>query len=218
MMPGFGLLTDTFDDGVRDAVLWSGSYGDVVEAGGRARVPCTSGYAAYATAPAYSLASGQVACRVYPPAAGGASSEALAEVLVLSGVGGTDAGFSLNAVTGLLKLLSRTGYADPSEVSLTYSPVDHAWVRLRESAGSLYWDTSTDGVTWTTRRTSASPAWVAAGTELELVLAGHRDSGVDDYSEFDNLNITRPGQCGPASRATGRLAPYPHTAASLKGG
>lgn len=215
-MPGFGLLADTFDDGVRDPLLWSGSYGDVVEAGGRARVPCTSGYAAYATAPAWSLAAAQVSCRVYPPAAGGAAGEALAEVLVLSGVGGTDAGFSLNVVTGLLKLISRTGYADPSEVALTYSSVDHAWVRLRESAGSLYWDTSTDGVTWTTRRISASPAWVA-GMELELVLAGHRDSGADDYSEFDSLNITRPGQCGPSSRTTGHLSPYQRTVSSLKG-
>ncbi|MER5601515.1 hypothetical protein [Streptomyces sp. NPDC002265] len=216
-MPGFGLLADDFDDGVRDPVLWSGSYGDIAEADGRARVPCTTGYAAYATASAYSLASAQVACRVHPPAAGGATDEALAEVLVLSGTGGTDAGFSLNAVTGTLRLVSRTGYADPAEVALTYSPSDHAWVRLRESAGSLYWETSADGVTWTTRRTAASPAWVS-GTALELVLAAHRGSGLDDFAEFDDLNITRPGQCGPGSAAVGHLSPHPRTAPSLEGG
>lgn len=216
-MPGFGLLADNFDDGVRDPVLWSQSYGDLIEAGGRARVPCTTGYAAYATAPAYTLAGAQVACRVYAPAAGGAAVEALAEVLVITATGGTDAGFSLNAVSGQLKLISRTGYADPNEVVLTYAPAVHAWVRLREGAGTLAWDTSADGVNWTTRRTAPSPAWTSA-SNLALVLAGHRDSGAGDYAEFDSLNITRPGRCGPASRSSGHLGPYPRTAASMRGG
>ncbi|MFD1656993.1 hypothetical protein ACFSL4_01765 [Streptomyces caeni] len=61
-MPAFATLTDGFDDGVRDPVLWSGSYSTVEEAGGRARVPCTTGYAAYASATLYTA--GRVAGRL----------------------------------------------------------------------------------------------------------------------------------------------------------
>lgn len=216
-MPSFGMLQDTFDDNARDPALWSASYGDIVETGGRARVPCTTDYSAYASAAAYTLAEAQVACRVYAAAAGGAAVEALAEVLVLSSTGGTDAGFSLNTVTGQLKLISRTGYADPGEVALTYDATAHAWLRLRETAGSLSWDTSPNGQAWTTRRTAASPAWVG-NTDLKVILAGHRDSGVGNYCEFDNLNITRPGRIGGTTRTGAGLAYLARTGAVLSGG
>ena len=44
--------------------------------------------------------------------------------------------------------------------TLTYSATDHAWLRLREAAGTVFWDTSPDGVTWTNRAstTAISPA------------------------------------------------------------
>ncbi|MCI3277523.1 hypothetical protein [Streptomyces cylindrosporus] len=215
-MPGFGLLVDDFDDGVRDPATWSGSYGDIVEVGGRARVPCTTAYSAYASAAAYTLAGSQIACRVYPPAAGGAGVEALAEVLVLSSVGGTDAGFSLNLVTGLLHLISRTGYGDPNEVALIYSPSAHAWVRLREGAGTLAWDTSADGATWTTRRSATSPAWVAEAN-LEVILAGHRDSGAGDYAEFDNFNLLRKTTVGAVARNAPTLTSLARTGPVLSG-
>lgn len=215
-MPGFGMLQDNFDDGVRDPVLWSASYGDVAEVAGRARVPCTTDYSAYASAAAYRLAAAQVTCRVYAPAAGGAATQALAEVLVLSGTGGTDAGFSLNAVTGQLNLISRVGYADPAQVTLTYSPTTHAWVRLREADGSLSWDTSPDGSTWTARRTAASPGWVG-NTNLGIILAGHRDSGTGDFSEFDNFNIVRSGSCALLQRGLAGPGPYPRTTSTVKG-
>ncbi|MCG0061736.1 hypothetical protein L0F81_00280 [Streptomyces tricolor] len=216
-MPAFGLLLDDFDDGVRDPVRWSGSYGAVSEAGGRARVPVSTGFSGYASAPQYTLAGAQVACRVYPPAVGGAASEARAEVFVITAVGGTDAGFSLNAVTGELACLLRSGYYDPAPVTVVYSSTAHAWMRLREVNGSLHWDVSADAGTWTTLRTAASPAW-AAGTDLAVVLAGHRDSGTNDFAEFDNFNIVRPGELRPLQRGLAGPGPNPRTASTVRGG
>ncbi|GHA01484.1 hypothetical protein ACFOOM_12125 [Streptomyces echinoruber] len=216
-MPALGTLVDDFDDGVRDPAKWPGSYGDVTEAGGRARVPCTTDYSAYASAPVYTLAGSQAACRMYAPAAGGAAVEALAEVLVLSSVGGTDAGFSLNAVTGVLHLIARTGYTDPNEVTLPYSPSTHAWVRLRETAGTLAWDTSADGATWTTRRTAPSPAWTA-DTNLVVILAGHRDSGTGDYCEFDNFNLLRKARLAATERTAPTLTHLARTGPGMSGG
>lgn len=215
-MPAFAALTDDFDDGVHDTVLWSGSYGDVDEADGRARVPCTTGYAAYASATVYTLAGSSLACRVYPPAAGGAAVEALAELLVITSTGGTDGGFSLNAATGQLRCISRVGYADGSEVVITYDPDVHAWLRLREADGQLLWDTSADGATWTTRRTAAAPAWTA-DTDLGVILAAHRDSGIDDFAEFDNFNQLRSARMSPAAPAAATLTPLTRAVPTMSG-
>ncbi|MER5209396.1 hypothetical protein ABT063_02050 [Streptomyces sp. NPDC002838] len=215
-MPNFGLLSDAFDDGVRDPVVWSQSYGDPTEAGGRARIPCTTGYAAYRSASVYTLAWGQVAARVYPPAAGGASTAACS-LLVLTDTGGTDAGFLIDRAQNAMGLYLRVGYADDGALFPAYDPVAHAWLRLREDAGTLRWESAPDGRTWTVLRTAASPAW-ASRTDLSLLFEAHRDAGTADFAELDDLNITRPGRCGPSLRTLGRLGPNPRGAPALKGG
>lgn len=215
-MPGFGLLIDTFDDGVRDPALWPQSYGDPLEEGGRARVPCTTGYAAYRSASAYTLTSSQVSARVYPPAAGGATSAACS-LLVLTEMGGTDAGFVIDAAQGAMGLYARVGYADDGSVFLSYDAAAHAWLRLREDGGSLHWDASADGRTWTVLRTAASPGW-AGHPDLSLLFEAHRDAGTADYAEMDSVNLTRPGTCGPAVRAAAGPGPAPRSASTMTGG
>lgn len=215
-MPGFGLLIDDFDDGVQDPALWSQSYGDPVEQDGTAAVPCTTGYAAYRSASTYTLAWSQVAARVYPPAAGGASSAACS-LLVLSGTGGTDAGFLIDAAQGAMGLYLREGYADSGALFPTYDPAGHAWLRLREDGGSLHWETSPDGRTWSLLRTAPSPAWTAHA-DLSLLFEAHRDTGTADYARFDSLNVTRPGRCGPTIRTVPGLHPLSRAAPLLKGG
>ncbi|WP_455360019.1 hypothetical protein [Streptomyces sp. SYSU K21746] len=216
-MPGLGLLQDNFDDGVLDPVKWSQSYGDPLEAGGRARVPCTTGYAAYRSASIYTLTGGQVAMRAYAPAAGGGATTAACSILVLSSVGGTDAGFLIDTAQNAMGLYLRIGYADGGALFPAYDPVAHAWLRLREGGGTLLWETSPDGLAWTTRRTAATPAW-AAGSDLSLLMEAHRDAGVSDFAEFDQLNITRPGQLDAPWRSAGALFPFARTGPTLNGG
>ncbi|GFH36632.1 hypothetical protein [Streptomyces pacificus] len=184
-------LVDDFDDGTVNTTLWPASYGAIEESGGRGRIPCTTGYAAYWSASAYTLTDSHVQLQVFPPAAGGAVT-ATVSVLVLSGVSGRDAGFLLDTAGNAVGLYLREGFADPGAVFLTYSATDHAWLRLREDSGTLHWETSPDGADWTIRRTATSPAWVAQ-TDLSLLIEAHRDSGTDDYAEIDNLN-TPTGQ------------------------
>lgn len=215
-MPGFGMLRDDFDDGVVDPVLWSQSYGDPVEAGGRARVPCTTGYAAYRSASIYTLSWSQVALRAFPPAASGATTAAFS-IFVLSDVGGTDAGFVIDAAQGAMGLYLRVGYGDGSALYPAYDPVAHAWLRLREDAGTLHWETSPDGRAWTVRRTAASPAWVAQST-LSLLMESRRDAGTSDFAEADNLNITRAGTVAPSARAAMGPGPLARTGSTLSGG
>jgi hypothetical protein len=182
-------LVDDFNDGVVDPVKWPDSFGIYSEVGGRARVRCDTGFNAYSSALAYTLAESAVYLRGYPPAAGGATTEAWAQILIKSSTSGTDLGFELRALTGELVMFSRTGFFDAAAVNIPYSATNHAWLRVRETGGTTYWDTSPDAATWTNRRTLASPAWVA-DTNLEFQLIAHRDSGTVDYAEFDNVNVT----------------------------
>lgn len=209
------MLQDDFD-GVLDPVVWSQSYGDPVAAGGRLRVPCTTGYAGARTASTWTLAWSQVAARVFPPAAGGASSAACS-LLVLTDTGGTDAGFLIDPAQGALGLYLRVGYADAGALFPAYDPVAHAWLRLRETGGSLLWEAAPDGSTWSVLRTEASPAW-AAHTDLSLLYEAHRDAGVDDVAELASLNVVRPGGCAPLQRGLAGPGPYPRTTSSVRGG
>ncbi|WP_060905335.1 hypothetical protein [Streptomyces scabiei] len=185
-MPTFAELVDDFEDGSLDTGLWSGSYGDPDETAGRARIPCTTGYAGLKSGSIYTLTGSGITIRLHPPTPNGATSTA-ASCLVLTSTGGTDAGFIVDSAQTAVGLYLREGYADGGAVFLTYSPTDHAWLRFREDAGTLYWDTSPDGIDWTNRRTATTPAW-AADTNLAFLIEGHRDAGVDDFIEVDSVN------------------------------
>jgi hypothetical protein len=188
-MPLVGTLTDDFDDDAIDPVKWPDSYGTRSETGGRARVACDINFNAYASAEGWTLEGSSAHVQLFPPAGGGAAAEAWAQLLITSTTAGTDAIIEVNAATGTLGMAVRTGFFDPGATSLTYDPVAHAWLRLREAGGDLFWETSADGISWVTRRTDTSPAWVA-DADLQVQLISHRDGGTDDVAEYDNFNIT----------------------------
>ncbi|WP_199546564.1 hypothetical protein [Streptomyces sp. N35] len=181
-------LVDDFNDNSVNTTLWPNSFGTYSEVGGRARIGCNTGYNAYSSALTYTLDESAASLRAWPPAAGGATTEAWAQILIKSSVGGTDLGFELKALTGQLVCFNRVGYFEADPVTLAYSATDHAWLRVRETGGNTYWETSANGRTWTTRRTLTSPTWVA-DANLEFQLIAHRSDGTDDYAEFDNVNI-----------------------------
>ena len=214
-MPGFGLLQDQFDDSAVGP-LWPQSYGDPVEAGGRGRVPCATGYAALRSASSYTLAWSQVSARVIPPAAGGATTAACS-LLVLTSVGGTDAGFVIDAAQSAMGLYQRVGYAEAGAVFLSYDAAAHAWLRLREDAGSLFWETSPDGRTWTVRRTAPTPPW-AGDANLSLLFEAHRDTGTADFAEIDDVNINRAGSLAAPARLLAGPGPYARSGPSMSGG
>lgn len=114
-------------------------------------------------------------------------------------------------------LYLRQGYADPGALFPVYDPAAHTWLRLREDGGSLYWEASPDGGTWTVLRTAASPAW-AAHTDLSLLYEAHRDAGSDDFAELASLNTARAGSAGPYARRLAGPGPGSRTAPTMTGG
>jgi hypothetical protein len=200
-MPSLSTLTDNFNDGTIGA-NWGNSYGGVTEPGGKARVPCTTGFAGYQTAYSWTLAGASLYVKVTTVPTAGAATECYCGVLVNSPTAGTRIGFTINAVAGLLRCKNDTGYFDAGVVEIAYNATTHAFLRLREDGTNVYWDTSPDGTTWTNRRTLATPAWVT--TEIDtcaLDMSAHRDAGTADYAEYDMFNTLSDGAVFTGSAA-----------------
>jgi hypothetical protein len=193
-MPSLSLLVDNFNSGTLGPE-WGNSYGGTTVVGGRARVPCTTGYAGCQTAYAWTLAGASFFVQVPTvPSPVGATAEAYCAVTVQGGTEGTRVGFIINQISGMLRCVSETGYWDDNAVEITYDPVEHLFLRIREDGTSLYWDTSPDGTTWTNRRTLATPAWILANVDTcALDMSAHRDGGTADYAEFDLANTLSNG-------------------------
>lgn len=183
-------LVDTFNDGVIGPD-WGNAYGGVSEVGGRARIPCVAGsYAGYQTAKTWTLAGSSVYLQV-PVAAAAASATVEAQTVfsVITATLGTNLAFNINTVAGTIRCESNVAYSDGAAVSLTYSAVTHLWLRIRETGGNVLWDTSTDGSTWTNRRTLATPAWVTSAINTcALDLWSYRNNGTTNFAEIDNVN------------------------------
>ncbi|MFD5566635.1 hypothetical protein [Streptomyces cadmiisoli] len=192
-MPSLSTLVDNFNaPGLSPE--WGNSYGGTAVVAGRARVPCTTGYAGCQTAYAWTLADASffVQIPVVPDPTG--ATEAYCAVTVQGSTEGTRVGFIINRASGLLRCVSETGYWDDDAVEITYDAEDHLFLRLAEDGTNLIWSTSPDGSTWTAQRTFATPAWIDADAEMcALDMSAHRDAGADDFADFDLFNTLSNG-------------------------
>jgi len=200
-MPLLTSLVDNFNDNVIGPD-WGNSYGGVTESGGKAHVPCTTSYAGYQTSYTWTLAGASFYVSVTNVPAASTATEAYTSLFVNApGIGdntnplyGTRIGFVINVVTGQLKMSSESSYFDAGAVSIAYSGTTHKFLRLRETGGTVFWDTSPDGTTWTNRRTLATPAWVTASTnQCALDMSAHRDAGTVDEAAYDLFNTLSNG-------------------------
>lgn len=201
-MPLLTTLVDNFNDNVIGP-NWGDSYGGVTETGGRARIPLVAAtYAGYQTGRAWTFAGATVYLKLVTRPVASTGTDVSVNFLVTSNVDGTSLGFKYNAVTNVLRMQSNTAYFDGAALEIAYNATTHLWLRLREDGTNVYWDTSPDGTTWTTRRTLATPAWVTSGIDTTaLDLYGYRNTGVTDFAEFDNVNTLSDGAVFTATAA-----------------
>lgn len=206
-MPSLSTLIDNFNAG-SIGPNWGNSYGGASQSGGKAHVPCTTGFAGFQTAYSWTMAGASFFVAVTTVPAASTATEAYASVFVNApGIGdaggpqeGYRIGFVINTVTGLLRCKNDTGYFDAGSVDITYSSTTHKFLRLREDGTNVYWDTSPDGTTWTNRRTLATPAWVTGSVDnCSLDLSAHRDAGTADEVAYDLFNTLSDGGVTTAS-------------------
>jgi hypothetical protein len=78
-----------------------------------------------------------------------------------------------------VEILQQKGYiffakGKTDVASMPYDPVQQRWWQLREAGGTLYYETSPDGTSWTQRAMTATPTW--ATTARLLLSAGSDDA------------------------------------------
>lgn len=78
------------------------------------------------------------------------------------------------------------GQAIAAAVSLTYDPVAHKYIRF---SGSTAYQTSPDGVTWTTRG-NAGGSWTIAGASYRFYSGGSQTISIDNVNYFPPLATT----------------------------
>jgi hypothetical protein len=204
---------------------WNSNYGGAGVVGGLGRIPCehlggVSQDAGFqSTSPGgsdiWTLALSHVYAKLVAVPVGSGATSAWCQLAILSVTGGTYLSILYDAIGGILSLTSRVGWSDPGAVYLTYDANDHRWLRIRNSAGSVLWETSPDGITWTTRRTLVpAPAWIATDA-VSILINCARDGGTNDYAEWDNLNITPVQPAGPVAAVATVGAPGLSTSSTV---
>lgn len=163
--PKMSTLVDTF--GTADTATWSGYGGGPTVSAGQLNIVPTTGYPSLITTGQYDLIGSYAAVQlVSPPAVGTGTTQAY--VLQLRLDGNNLVQWFYGAGNMLADYVVGGGETPLSTVA--YSSTTHAWLRIREASGTIFWDTSADGVTWNNAASLANPfaltalnVYVAAG-------------------------------------------------------
>lgn len=82
-----------------------------------------------------------------------------------------------------------------TSASITYNSTSMRWFRFRHINDLVYFETSPDGATWTTRMTSAEPLWVDS---VRVLLFAAQSGGAATTKCFDNFNVAPASSRGVA--------------------
>jgi hypothetical protein len=209
--PKVATLVDSFDTSVDKTVVWKDSAAAVVwdsGSGGRVKIPVTSAYPEFQTGletgQAYDLTGSSVYAKVTCPTIAGTTREVFFKIIRQAPPGSFDTLEIQTSGTSLYAVKEETVGGVVNAGSTTYSPTTHAWWRFRESGGTIFYDTSPDGVTWTNFATTAIPNWSISAVAVHFS-AGYfgAESASDAY--IDNVNV--PGAPITNYNETGLVIP-----------
>ncbi|MBW2527532.1 MAG: hypothetical protein JRI23_25345, partial [Deltaproteobacteria bacterium] len=182
-------LVDDFDDGLRTRDWWNSYEGggcDFDETGGEI-VFTLSGSAiidcAYLSGSAFDLTESSVSVETGSMPTSEPNAYTFFSVQV-------DSDNAVEFVVDGDQLITRAEVAGNWQhaQSVLFSTTDHRFLRIREQGGTVYWETSADGASWTPRNQAPTPIPL---TKLQIVLgAGKSATGpVNGTAAFDNLNV-----------------------------
>lgn len=172
-------LVDTFATQINPAV-W-GSYGAASWEAGRLRCDSTQAYAGVYSLTSYDLHESSFTVQVVaPPAAVSRETS-----VTLTGAGGNGAVFAV--VNSPRQLLMRRKQAGNTDNWATYDPAAHAWLRVRLTGTTLFFEGSSDGTSWTVLSSIAMTADLSA-CEIELSVGQWAAEADVQPGYFDNVN------------------------------
>lgn len=195
-----GSVTDNFNDNVLDPSTWENWGGaQVAEANGRLEMTSTLASGYYGVNYADKVISRILSligssCSIKIADAGNQSITSFEMYFGLSQDDGTD-GFDDGANQLYFVIKGGTLYAtrivasaNTTVASAAYSATSHKYLRMREASGVVYWDTSTDGITWTN---FGSWTWTWSPNRLVIkpFIGTWQVEGSTTVAAFDNLNV-----------------------------
>lgn len=178
-------LLETFVDDftTRDTAKWTFSDASIVVNAGKLLIPVTSSWYYCLSQNTFDLTGSYAFCEVsqVPTAASGSQAR-----LVIIKSGDTNNGFDIMVkADGTLAFTEISG-GTRSETTVTYNATTHRWWRIRSVGTTIYWETSSDGITWTVQRTKT-----AAISPITTMQVGFQAGASASAGTFivDNLNI-----------------------------
>jgi hypothetical protein len=167
-MASMSSLTDPFNGTVLNTALWTGTVGGTTTltysaAGAVVTFPATtttSDTGEVESVAAYDLTGSYALMEVLAAPATGTAADA---ELRLIGATTTNYLRWIKEGTTFAAQYSLAGTKTNVGTSLTWNAVTYKWWRIRESAGTIYWDTAPDGVTWTNQASVADTTVSAIG-------------------------------------------------------
>lgn len=187
-------LADDFDTTTIDATRWDVSNDTEVTVGADGQVIFMQP-AAYLTSSAGGTVTSQQTydargCSIGIELAAMISASATGYVFFAIRLDGDNEAEFIVDTAGVIEFQLETGNEhDPAEQTLSFDPVAHRWLRFREQAGTLYEETSPDGLDWSTQASFSTPPWLT-DVEARFGLRASATADAPGRSDFDNLVVT----------------------------
>lgn len=197
-----GELVDNFNDNSLDPLKWltaDGVGAVTVETNGRMEQSTGAGavFAYLRSRNRYSLIGGE--CVVELVSAADQFSDRYTQ-LTLGDVEALTERVTWRLNNGSLDAVSVVAALGTVQYSTAYDPVAHRWLRIRESAGTTYWDTSPDGATWTNRASLANSIRLTCLlVELKTGQTGARPTGTSIWDNVNARTVLATGIAVPVS-------------------
>jgi hypothetical protein len=181
-------LVDNFNDNARDTAKW-GQSGQIEEVNQRLEIRPASGVAVsggyYLSGVTYDLTDSEARVELVRALSPNPNFTETC-LLARNGAGTRYAKLTVKDGT-LLSELAVDGVLTTVKLA-SYDPALHRWLRLREAYGTLYYETSPDGNTWTTLFGHADPIDLSS-VYLQLLAASYQTTMTPGMAIFDNFNV-----------------------------
>lgn len=189
-------LKDNFDSQGLSSAKWPSTFGTIAVDGVLTfRLPAsTTGYHGFDSG-VYDLTGSYAAIELV-----NAGNQALASLEVYPLQIFKDSNNTMSVlVSGNVILLRKKVAGVTSTVgSATYSAKAHRWVRVRESGGTTFCDTSPDGITWNNLTSLANP-WAVTAVQMEIAAGTWGSEASGSLAVLDNFNVLPTGLTIPKS-------------------
>lgn len=202
--PLFTSLVDPFTTQIATAT-W-GVYGTTtpVWESGRAKVVGDNNYAGLTTDGLYSLTGNSIYCGLETNGYSDTDGDIGFYLVINSSYSNGYIGFEIGSGGNIMAVYSPSGGPRTEAGSVTYSPITHEFMRIRESGGTTYWEVATRqqamAGSWQSFHSVANP--MAVVNMMVDLYAGLYDTSPDYFAYFDDVNST------PVQLMRGQFLPF----------